>query len=200
MKLTKKPKNKTQSFIEINDIQWGILPNKILRFFSITDNTIDENTTENLLEELEKYAYSKAISYLASRERSEREVERYLQQHKFHPDIRTKIINKLKSQNYLNNERFAELYTADLIQKKKSRREIYHKLREKGIDKNQIEKSLNNFYTEDEQTQILQELVKKAQVKYRNHPKKKEKIITYLYRKGFKYDEIVNNINDELEE
>ena len=119
MNLAIKPKSKSLSYIELNGIQWGILPNKILRFFSFTEfsDFIGEDDQQKMIIELQKYAYSRTISYLAQRERSEKEVKNYLQSLRFHHTIIATTISKLLEQNYLNNERFAELLSNDLIAK-----------------------------------------------------------------------------------
>jgi regulatory protein len=200
MNLTIKPKNKSLSYLEIDDIQWGILPNKILRFFSITESSdfIREDEQQKIIIELQKYAYSRTISYLAQRERSEKEVKNYLHSLRFHHTIIESTITKLLEQNYLNNDRFAELLTNDLIAKKKSSKEIYYKLLEKGISAELAHSTLQKCYPDN--SQIITEVMEKAIRKYQNHLKQKEKVIAYMFRKGFSYDEIVNNLNREMNE
>jgi regulatory protein len=197
MKLTIKPRNNTISYIEIEDDMRGILPNKILRFFSLSENSrnVGDETGHELVQKLYEYAYAKAISYLAQQDRSEKELAKHLHLQRFHPTIIQETISKLKEQNYLNNERFSEKYTQDLIAKKKSSKEIFHKLLEKGVSVDMADKTLQENYPDD--TMIIKELLKKAEKKYHNHPQKKEKVIAFLFRKGFSYDTIVKLLQNK---
>ena len=194
-KILLKKKNNSTSYIYQNDILWGILPNKILSFFYLTNKNIAEISDEQwqqILAKMHSYAYEKAISYLAIRERTRNEVFYYLKRYGFSEKIIEEMIRKVVKLNYLNEDRFTEMYCQDLMQKGKSKKETTAKLISKGVPANIIEKNLTAVYSEDAEKKIAETMFKKAVKKYQGHQKMKEKVITYMIRKGFSYDLVVN--------
>lgn len=201
-KIKLRKKSGTSYLVLENDHPWGVLPGKILHFFSIQpeiETEIKAEVQQKLVDEIVKFAWHKLLHYLSYRERSIPESRRYLQQLPLRSDLIEKVINKAISYNYLNEKRFCELYILDLQNKFKSRREIINKLRTKGVSKTIINECLEAHFSPEKETEALEVLYRKAQIRYRSHKdfQQKEKILNYLTRKGFSYWQVKEIIEKE---
>lgn len=131
-------------------------------------------------------AYERALNYLMIRPRSTKEVKDYLQRKKVEPtDIRA-IVDKLKSRNYLDDTDFARAWVQSrLLAKKTSLRKLKLELKQKGIDNKTTNSTLENY---DEKSVLRNIIAKKQKIsRYKNNP---QKLVQYLIRQGFDYNEI----------
>mgnify|MGYP006421081723 FL=1 len=198
MKIKTRKKSKTISIISCDNENWGILSDKILQ--TILANFHDEvsvEISEKLLSEIEKTAWNKFLDFLSYRERSSGECKVFLSTKLFlRKDIQSRFIKKVTFLKYLNDERFAEMFVEELLRKGKSKREISQKLFQKKIPENIINQILAEKFTLQKQAEIIQQNIEKAKQKYARFPEKtkREKIINYLYRRGFSYTEITEKI------
>lgn len=200
MKIQLRSKSKTVFIIQAEDEIWGILPNKVLRFFSLNQDSfeIDDNQTEELKEEIEKYVWDKLLNYISFRERSVGECKNYLRLLPVHLNIAGRLIQKALELNFLNDERYAEIYVDDLIRKGKNKREITNKLYEKRISPQIIQHTITEFFTIEMQSEILEQNIIKALRRFArfSDKEKKEKCLNYLSRRGFSYSEVNEKINE----
>ena len=200
-KIQIKNKSKTVYILKVDDKIWGILPSKILRFFSLKSgySQVNDELMEKLKKEIEKYSWEKLLNYISYRERSVWECGNYLNLLPLKSEISGKLIQKAVKLNLIDNERFAELYVQDLIRKGKNKREISIKLMEKKIAFTMIQRIFDKYFTSEKQNEILEKNIFKALKKYAGFSKKerKEKCLNYLSRRGFSYSEINEKI-DEL--
>ncbi len=195
MKVRTKSKSKTIYIIQADEEIWGILPEKILHFFSLLPGKeikLSKEKSKELLIEIEKYAWNKLLNYLSYQERSVWECKNYLKQLPVKGNLLEKLVFKAIKANYVNDQRFAELYAEHLINKGKNPREIKSKLLTKQINENIINELILNYFTPEKQEEILNLNIMKALVRYSKFPKKekKEKVLNYLTRRGFSYWEI----------
>lgn len=189
-------RTKTTSIVLAEEEFWGILPNKILHFYSHgqperTDFNTEE--AEKLLEEIKRLSWNKLIDYLAYRERSFGECKTYLSQKLFlKKELQSELLDKAVSNNFINDERFAEMLTEELIRNSKSKVEIMNKLYGKKIDEKIITQIIQEKFNSETAEEILNINISKAQRKFSNlaEDKRKEKILNYLTRKGFTYWEV----------
>lgn len=194
-KITVKRKTKTIYKVYKEGKIWGILPEKSLLFFDLSKEKptyIDSSQKiEEIAEKIERYAWEKLIHYLSYRERCEYECRVYLKRLPLNEQSVEILIKKAKKNRYIEDERYADFYTYALIKKNLSRREIYNRLREKRIAEEIIEANLRLHYTLDEKKNILIKMVKKALRKYRKFDNytKYQKVMNYLARKGFNYND-----------
>ncbi len=203
MKIRRIKRTKTTSLIFINEESWGILSDKILHFFSIPfddDFFLAEKETQQLKEEIHKFAWQKFLNYLSYRERSLFECRQYLNKKLCLSKILENIlIKKAENLNYLNEERFTELYCEELIQKKKSYQEIYEKMLAKKIEIKLIEKILSQKYSKKIKLENLRLNLEKAIKRYGlpKHRKNKEKILNFMTRKGFSYYDVIEFLEEK---
>ncbi len=149
------------------------------------------------------FLINKAYFFLKFRIRSEKEIRDYLYKkiintHYSRQDVE-KVIEKLKEQELINDEKFVEIYVKDrLVVRPKSIRLLKRELIKKGINENLIEKYfLENEFNEEE-TAILLLKKKWGRFKKLNEKKRFEKSIKFLLSRGFSY-ELAKKAFEELD-
>lgn len=200
MKVRTKSKSKTIYTVLIDEEIWGILPKKILHFFSLPSEKeirLSKEEIIKLLSEIEKYVWSKLLNYISFSERSVWQCKNYLEQLPLNECLVEKLADRAVAANYVNDQRFAELYVEHLINKSKNPREIKSKLLTKHIDDGIINEVILNYFTPEKQEEILNLNIMKALTRYSKYPEKekKEKVLNYLTRRGFSYWEIKEKLD-----
>jgi regulatory protein len=202
MQIQLKSKTKTVFVVSIDNEIWGILPARILQFFSLLPegkNELTEDRKNDLILDLEKYAWDRFLNFLTYRERSVEECSIFLKILPLHSILSEKLLQKAIDRNFVNDDRFADLYVQDLIAKNRSQRQIRTKLIEKHINNTLIEKYLSEHFSSEQKKTILDVNFMKAVNRFYRVPekKRKEKILNYLTRKGFTYSEVKQKLDEE---
>lgn len=149
--------------------------------------------------------YTRALEFLLRRPHSERELKDYL--YKKTRDTKTKtgaikkgvspgltqrVYERLLSKGYVNDTQFARFWVENRQLKKGiSRRKLEAELRTKGVDSAIITELLAQSDRSDEE-ELRKIVAKKA--KHYNDP---QKLMSYLARQGFSYDDIKMVLQDE---
>ena len=202
MKLKTIKRTKTTSIVLVNDEYWGILPDKILHFYckeQLEDFELREEEAGKLLEEIKKQSWNKLLDYLAYRERSFGECHEFLSKKIFlKKEFQSALLEKAVSLNFINDTRFAEMLTEDLIRNSKSRVEIKNKLYSKKISESIISSILQKKFDSKIANEILETNISKAKRRFPNLKKNEqnEKILNYLTRKGFTYWEVKEKLGE----
>lgn len=146
-------------------------------------------------QDLRHKAYAHAISYLSYRDRSETEMEQYLQKKDYPAEVVSEIITRLQQENYLDDSSFARAWLDSRIRfRPKGAVALRYELRQKGINPDIIEDTLENL---DEIELARQAIDKKlSQWKNLDQIKFKTKCIGFLSRRGFAY-ETAQHVTDE---
>lgn len=137
--------------------------------------------------------YNQALRYAAMRQRSTWEMEQYLKRKNTAPPLSQTILNKLSKIGLLSDETFARAWVANRrLLKPTSRRRLSQELRAKRVPDEIIQEALREDETDELTT--LRELVerKRKQAKYQDNLK----LMQYLARQGFNYDDIKNVLNN----
>ncbi len=203
MKFRIKNKSKTIFLVFEDNKVWGILPEKVLHFFSLTPGKnieLDEGLSSKLFKEIEKFAWDKLLNYISFQERSIWECVNYLKKLPLEINMAEKLIKKAISLNFINDTRFTELMVESLLQKGKSSIETRNKLFQKHIEENIINDIISKFYTSENKIEILEKNLDKALKRYSRFPDKKkiEKTLNYLTRKGFSYWEVKEMLEKKI--
>ena len=149
--------------------------------------------------EFEKF-YNKALKFLSYRPRSEKEIRDKLRRKKASEEIINKIISRLKENNFLNDEEFAKWWIEQRTNfKPRSVRLIKIELKQKGIDKELIDETIDHLPSTIDDLSSAKKLIEKRISRYKNltPDKKFQKIARYLSSKGFDYD-IIKEIFKDL--
>lgn len=147
--------------------------------------------------------YGRALEYCLSRPHSSREVRDYLYR-KTRPtrdkngdmrpgiasDITDRVFKRLEEKKYIDDIKFAHFWVENRsLTKGVSKRKLSAELRAKGIEGSIIENELNLTERNDESE------IQKIIAKKRNHYPDNQKLMAYLARLGFDYDDIKQSLN-----
>lgn len=127
----------------------------------------------------------RALEWVMNRPRSVREFRDYMFRKKADPDLVDRLIDEFAERNYLNEVRFAEWLTDMRRRKGKSERAIKAELASKGITR-EITDEMTDSAGEIER---LREVAQKK-IKHARYKTDQQKLIQYLARQGFGYDDI----------
>ena len=136
-------------------------------------------------------AYRASINYLAYRARSQTEIERHLKRKGFSPKTIFKTIDRLRSQNYLDDLAFARTWVKGRMSRKPaSKSALRYELHQKGID-DKIIKQVMMDVDDGELSRACAE--KKLRLWGNLEPEEfSKKILNHLKRKGFNYEVSLN--------
>lgn len=141
-----------------------------------------------LREVLFKRAKERCLYLLKARDRTEQEIRRKLREG-FYPEAAIDYaVEFLKEYRFVDDENYGRNYIR-VYGSRKSRKQIEFELREKGLDREDIGRLLEEQPV-DEREQILKHLRKKGYEKGVTPPKERARIAASLARKGFSFDEI----------
>lgn len=140
-----------------------------------------------LLEDEQQKAYLIAIRLLSSRLRSEHEMQTRLKQKGYAADIVKHVIERLRSEGYLNDTLFAEQLTQQRVRsQKKGRHFIKQELQQKGLSKDRIQEAIAQVDPETEFHMAFELARKKYRLETDADPMKvRRKIAGFLARRGY---------------
>lgn len=144
---------------------------------------------------------NKTYRFLSFRPRSIKEVEDYLKRKKAIDVDTKKIIEKLKSQKFLDDEEFARWWIESRTKARpRSSRLIKLELKQKGIDKELIDSIFENSTEVVSDFEKAYALALKKAPKLKNLDRKKayEKLGRFLASRGFNWDTIKEVIDQVL--
>lgn len=148
---------------------------------------ISEQELENLKKESDfGKKYARSLELIMRRIRSEKEIRDYAWRKKWEAEETARVIEKLLSKGYVNDEKFATAWVRSRAALKHiSKRKLILELRQKGIASEIIEQTFEQSEDYSEQ-QALAELVDKKRARYPD----RNKFTAYLMRQGFRYDDV----------
>ena len=97
---------------------------------------------------------------------------------------------------YINDAEYVRSFI-DSRKEKKSKKEIYAALKQKGVDSDIIEQVLEEMdYGEEDSRQAIEALMRKRNYNPDSADlKEKQKLMGYLMRKGFRYEDVNSVLN-----
>lgn len=144
-------------------------------------------------------AVDKAYTLLSTRMHSKKELYDKLLR-KFEPENARYAVDKMEELGLVDDAAFAQLKAEYLLNvKKQSLSAVRLKLSSLGIDKDIIDSVLFSFELDNQ----IDDITRLLQTKYRSKLSAPDKVIASLMRKGFKYGEIrqaLDNLNINLQE
>lgn len=140
-------------------------------------------------------AYDQAVKYLTIRLRTVGELQQKLKLKKFPADVIVKVLRELENLDFLNDERYAQIFVENLKRYKSfGYYGIKAKLTAKKIPNDMIEQVLEDFFSEDEEVEVARRFVQKLA---RIGRKEYEKVARSLASKGFR-TEVTSKVLREL--
>lgn len=180
---------------------------------------VGRNLSEHELQELHKASefgklYQRALEWALTRPHSVRETNDYLKRKQLkrvqtnrkrerdelkpYPEIQNSAIElvlaRLQERGYVDDQKFAEYYVENrFVKKGVSKRRLELELRKKGVS-NDIIQSVFKSTSRDDRNE-LEKMIQKKWQKY-----DKVKLVNYLVRQGFHYDDVMNAVNEKYDE
>ena len=160
-----------------------------IKIGEVEDSVIDEILTELI----PKRALARALKIVTGRDMTEKMLFDKLSDDGYSDEVCEDVIEKLKSERLIDDERFIRGYI-ESKSSKKSKRDIIAALYEKGIDSDKASSVYDELYSEGELTSEI-DLIKTLLTKRRFDPENADyeecqKEIQYLLQKGFSFDSI----------
>ncbi len=167
-----------------------------------TGSRVDEADLLALIQESNiKKAFSKALSYLSYRRRTETELVQHLKD--FDEDTIEKTLEKIKGYSFIDDEAYGEDYVDTQANQLKGRYLIERGLIQKGIQQEIVETALSRL-TEEEELENAQRLAYEFFRSKRKLPynQLKQKLSQKLLSKGYNWDIIKKSLQylDENQE
>lgn len=131
--------------------------------------------------------YNRTLRWVALRPRTKWEIEFYLQRKEASPALIELILNKLSIIGLIDDEKYARAFVNDRrLLRPTSKRKLIAELRKKRVADEIIQKAITA--EGDEEKLALRSVIerKRRQTKYQDD----EKLMQYLARQGFNYDDI----------
>lgn len=148
-------------------------------------------------------ALQKLRHYCGYQERSHSEVQQKLWDLGVRRTDHDEIITSLIEDDYLNEERFAQLFAGGKFRMNDwGRKKIYYALKEKKVSEYNIKKAMKEI-DEEAYQKTLNNLAEKkyASLKGEQHLVRKKKTIDFLIQKGYELElitKVVNKLSDPL--
>ena len=137
--------------------------------------------------------FGKVLRYATLRQRSLWEITDYLHRKEVADEDATKVIQKLSDYGYVNDHTFAEMWVQNRrLLKTTSRRKIALELQQKHVPSDIIEAALAEDKVDVDERNVIRELAERKRSRYAD----KQKLMQYLARQGFSYDDIKSVVSD----
>jgi regulatory protein len=141
-------------------------------------------------------AFQRAISFLAVRPRSRKEIERHLHQKGISMQAIEQAINRLDSYNYINDAEFARIWIENrLRQRPRGRFGLSCELKQKGVSEAVIEAALSGY----DEHQAAWAAIRPKLGRWENltEMERRRKIYSFLKQRGFS-GETIRDICEEV--
>ncbi len=193
MTITKiEPVTKTRYKIYLDGQPAFCLYKKELSLYGLTEGIdLTEEVYQQICREtLLKRAKLRAMHLLTQMGRTELQLKGKLLGGGYPEEVVEEALAYVKSFGYINDLEYAKSFILGR-KDRKSRKEIYKALGEKGVDKNLIEEALEECLSQEDHLHAIQELLRKRHFDPEAADRKKTaKEFAYLMRKGFRYEDI----------
>lgn len=184
------PLDKRRSKILTDEDVTFVLYRGELRKFELEEGSkLSSSDYDRILKEvLFKRAKERCLYLLKARDRTEQEIRRKLKEGFYPQEAIDYAVEFLKKYRFVDDENYGRNYIR-VYGSRKSRKQLEFELREKGLDREEARRLLEEQPV-DEREQILRYLRKKGYEKGVTPPEERARIAAALARKGFSFDEI----------
>ena len=183
---------KTRYRVYIDDeFAFVLYKGELFKYQIHKDEEISEETIAGIKKEvLVKRAKLRAMHLLNAMPRTEQQLREKLAQNEYPEDVIEAAVSYVKSFGYINDEAYIRNF---IISRKnsKSKREIVMLLGQKGLRGELVDNIVEEMYAEESELSTIKEIMRKKRWNPSEmEEKEKQKMLAYLMRKGFSYEEI----------
>jgi len=192
-----KQKGKSESFyVELDGENVGTLELETIVKNHLKEGVeIDQDQFNLVKKENDKLVcFSRALKYISSRLKTEKQMREYLKGLKFDYSAIDLAIEKLKNYGYLNDEYYAKTFV-EMANQTKGKRYIRQELLSKGVAQDKIEEIIEENSNDDIACKnVCTKWLKNKTLPL--DPKNKEWLYRFLLSRGFDYDTIKHTLNE----
>ena len=179
--------------IEADGVTFALYKSDLKKYDIKTGEIEDDVYNEIIKETLPKRALDRSLKIITGREMTEGMIKDKLKEDLYPEDIIDSVIEKLKSERLINDERFIRGFIEGKSSKK-SKRDIMAALALKRVNMNQAERIYDELSSEgslSDEKELIIKLLEKRHYDFENADfDEKQKQIRYLMGKGFSFDSI----------
>ncbi len=196
MKITAIIQQKRSSWVNVfinEQFGFGISKKTLVDFDLFVGKEISEKEIKEILERDQQIrALEKTFRWLGIRPRSQKELEKKLQEKGFTSKIVKKTLKRLREFGYLDDKRFAWSWFETRKLSGKGKFIIKKELKEKGIEEELI-KNILSHYSPSEEVEIALNLARRKIVGLKDLSKleQKQKLACFLASRGFSWQAII---------
>lgn len=202
IQVQKKRKNRCSIFLD-DEYAFGLDQEIIFQFGLKKGDVLTEQQIEEIvLNEEKKRAKDRALNFLSYRDRSEKEIRTKLKDVGYEEKIIDWVIAELKRLKFLDDQRFAHSFAqSQMIIRPMGEYFLKRELKQKGLDAELIEQTVEKVYEEKDQVSVALELAQQRKKRYANVDvmKAKKRVSDFLLRRGFSWD-IVSEVLEQWDE
>ncbi|WP_274361389.1 RecX family transcriptional regulator [Paenibacillus thermotolerans] len=183
-----KQKQRYNIFID-GEFAFGVHEDVLIKHRLMKGATVHPGQLEEVLREDElQSAYLRVLRWLGSRQRTEKEIKRYLNRHKYEAAIVDEVIAKVRAQGYVDDERFSQTVAEErLVSHGKGKNWIRQELLQKGVDRSIVQTTLTQIDEEAELASATDIARKRWRTMgHKGDPREaKRKLTAFLARRGY---------------
>ena len=147
----------------------------------------DEKIAQLKKEDAREVAYQQILKLLHYRPRTESEMIQNLRKHKVDEEIISEVMDRLKQNGLVDDTRFAQAWVENRNDlRPRSRRALAYELRQRGVDSQVIEQSIEQL--DDEALAYQAALQQARKLKKLDWQDFRQKMLGFLARRGFNYE------------
>ena len=191
-----------RAVLSLSSGETRVMPRALLKERPYRGGTpFDEAAFETLLRERAyPFALEKAVSLLAVRARTEKELRDALHQCAYPEETIDRVMARMQEAGYLNDADFAAHWAASRTGKGMGTRRIGMELRRKGVSSETIGQTLDAIDEDELLEGALKTARKAAKGRDLSLPAERQKVSAALIRRGYGYDHARKALSQLLEE
>ena len=164
---------------------------ELFRYRIQEDGELREEVYQEIREKVVlKRAKLRAMHLLNDMDRTESQLRTKLLNGDYPADIVDEAIAYVKSFGYINDESYIRRFI-ESRKNSKRKKEIYALLMKKGVDMEQVQEILSEYYSAEDSLNAIRDLLRKKRYDPKSATDQEtRKIYGYLARKGFGYEDI----------
>ena len=159
----------------------------VAAWLQIGQDLSDEKIAQLRSEDEYEAAYQHALKFLSYRARSQAEIRSNLQKRETPDTVIDEVIERLARAGIVDDERFARLWVENRSEfRPRSRRALAFELRQRGLDQDTIEQSIESIDEDELAYQAAQKQARK--LISLDYAVFRQKLLGFLARRGFSYE------------
>ncbi|WP_308639312.1 RecX family transcriptional regulator [Paenibacillus silvisoli] len=197
-------KAKQRYHLFVNDSQepyTNVHEDLLIKFRLLKGREIHADELKQIVEEDTRHrAYILGLTYLGARQRTEKEILRYLARKEIDAESAAKAIERLTREGLVNDNVYATMYAAERMRTQlKGRRLLQQELLQRGIAKDTA-KQASQELNEQSETEIAIRAAGKKWPYIKGEPReRKQKLAVFLLRRGFPMNTVKAAVKAVLE-